>query len=221
MPFELSISPAVLLAMWSGGIALAIALVIRWRVVGAGFVWVAGGTSVLAGVFAFGLGPLAASATVAIALGSMVAAWKIELSAVLFAVGGVLYLMEAGMVGDPVLVVTGAVALGGTTSEMLLGHWFLVDPTLPRSALRKLDAFGIGGLVADVAVVVILGGLAGAGFLAVAFVVLGALSILMMVGVWFAIGERGYEGVMAATGLSYLSVLTSLGAVALGRFLLG
>jgi hypothetical protein len=40
-----------------------------------------------------------------------------------------------------------------------------------------------------------------------------------MVMVYSALGERGYAGVMAATGLSYLAVLTSTGAVVLGRLL--
>ncbi len=121
---------------------------------------------------------------------------------------------------DPVLAVTGAVALGGTTCEMLLGHWYLVDPQLPRWALRRLDAAGIAGLSLDTVLIVAFGGLAVGGFLPITFIGLAVLGILMMVGVWFSLKEKGYEGVMAATGLSYLSVLTALGSVALGRILL-
>ena len=67
-----------------------------------------------------------------------------------------------------------------------------------------------------------LGGLgAGEGALRWAFLGLAGMGILMMVGVWFSLKEKGYEGVMAATGLSYLAVLTTLGSVAMGRFLLG
>ena len=40
-----------------------------------------------------------------------------------------------------------------------------------------------------------------------------------MVAVWAALGERGYPAVMAATGLSYLAVLTVIGAVVLARVL--
>jgi hypothetical protein len=39
--------------------------------------------------------------------------------------------------------------------------------------------------------------------------------------VWAALGEEGYPAVMAATGLSYLAVLTSIGAAVLGRLLAG
>jgi hypothetical protein len=142
---------------------------------------------------------------------------------VLFGAAGVSFVLH-GVVSvpdNPLLVVTGALALGGTTTEMLLGHWYLIDPKLPRWALRRLDAVGIGGLVLDTLYVIALGGLSGAGVLAWAYLGLALMSILMMVGVWFSIGEKGYEGVMAATGLSYLSVLTALGAVAMGRFLVG
>jgi hypothetical protein len=41
-----------------------------------------------------------------------------------------------------------------------------------------------------------------------------------MAAVFFALRERGYSGVMAATGLSYLAVLTSIGSAVLGRALL-
>ncbi|MDP2624135.1 MAG: hypothetical protein Q8Q29_10090, partial [Actinomycetota bacterium] len=54
-----------------------------------------------------------------------------------------------------------------------------------------------------------------------AYVALSATSLLLMVAVFFALRERAYSGVMAATGLSYLALLTSIGAVALARMLLG
>jgi hypothetical protein len=44
-------------------------------------------------------------------------------------------------------------------------------------------------------------------------------SIALMVGVFAALRYPAYSGVMAATGLSYLAVLTSLGGVFLGRVL--
>ena len=53
----------------------------------------------------------------------------------------------------------------------------------------------------------------------VAFWVLLSTSILLMVGVIGALRYPAYAGVMAATGLSYLAVLTTLGAVFLGRAL--
>jgi hypothetical protein len=220
MPFQLEISPSALLAMWAGGMAIGAAFVARWKVVGAGYLWIAGGAALLAGGFAAFAGPWAAAAA-ALLVAAIAAARRPRLAGMAFAGSGVLYLVSAMNGVNPVLVLTGAAALGGTTCEMLLGHWYLVDPKLPRWALRRLDGAGIVGLVVDAAVVVALGGLGGGGALSWAFLGLAAMGVLMMVGVWFSLKEHGYEGVMAATGLSYLSVLTALGSVAMGRFLLG
>ncbi len=219
MPFDLS--PLAILAMWAGGVGLAAAAVGRWRIVGAGYFWTVGGSAILIGVATAGMGPIAVAALVSLAVGAVTAGrWPVVSSGAL-ATGGFLFLGQAAIDSNPWLVLTGAAALGGTTSEMLLGHWFLVDPTLPRRSLRRLDAAGVIGLVADAALIVALGGLAGGGLVVTAYLVLAVLGLLMMVGVWFSLGEQGYEGVMAATGLSYLSVLTTLGMVSVGRFLLG
>lgn len=219
MPLDLS--PLTILAMWAGGVALAAGVVGRWRIVGAGYIWTAGGSVILVGAATVGMGPLATGAVVLVGIGTVTAKNWSAVSSGLLALGGGLFLAQAMTGSEPWLVLTGAVALGGTTSEMLLGHWFLVDPTLPRRSLRRLDVVGVIGLVADAILVVALGGLAGGGLVVTAYLVLAILGSLMMVGVWFSLGERGYEGVMAATGLSYLSVLTTLGTVSLGRFLLG
>ena len=53
-----------------------------------------------------------------------------------------------------------------------------------------------------------------------AMLVLAATTILLTVAVWFALNEPSYPGVMAATGLSYLAILTAIGAVVAGRALL-
>jgi hypothetical protein len=220
MPFQLEISPTALLAMWAGGMAVGAAFVARWKVVGPGFLWTAGAAALLAGGFAAFAGPWAATAA-ALLVVAIALAKRPGVAGLIFAGSGALYLVSAMEGVNSLLVLTGAVALGGTTCEMLLGHWYLIDPKLPRWALRRLDGAGIAGLVIDAGVVIALGGLAGGGALRWAFLALAAMGVLMMVGVWFSLKERGYEGVMAATGLSYLSVLTALGSVAMGRFLLG
>ncbi len=212
--------PTSLLAVWAAGVALGAALVARWRVVGPGFLWTAAGTAVLIGFFTLPLGLPAGFGLIAVVAGAVLArrsSWAFGL----FAVAAISFAAAAMTESPWFLVVSGLLALGGTTSEMLLGHWYLIDPQLPRWSLRALDAGGIAGLAADAVLVVALGGLAGAGTLAWVYTALAGIGILMMVGVWFSLREKGYEGVMAATGLSYLSVLTTLGSVALGRFLLG
>ena len=116
--------------------------------------------------------------------------------------------------------VAGGSALGGITATMLLGHWFLVDPTLPRWALRRLDLLAGIGLVLSLVV----GWLNGAvpfegGALGWALLGLALVSAALVVGTWFALGETGYSGVMAATGLSYLGMVTVAGVVFLTRLM--
>ena len=48
---------------------------------------------------------------------------------------------------------------------------------------------------------------------------LGGMSLFFLEGMWFSLRQPAHSGVRAATGLSYLAVLTSLGAVAIGRLL--
>ena len=124
---------------------------------------------------------------------------------------------------SPVLpVVTGSVLAGGVTSEMLLGHWFLVDPRLPRWSLKVLTAGAALGLVAEaglVAVQLAVNGNAADPFLGWAWLALTVMTALLVAGVWFSLDEPRYTGVMAATGLSYLAVLTSFGVITLGRMI--
>jgi hypothetical protein len=195
--------------------------VASWRIVGAGYLWIAGGTALLAGAFAAFGGGWATAATGVLLIGILLAR-RPRIAAMAYSLSGALYIAHAIPAAGPVFAITGALALGGTTCEMLLGHWYLVDPTLPRWALRRLDALGTGGLLIDTGLV-LAAGTAGVG---TAFVLpwthlgLAGLSVLLMVGVWFSLKEKGYEGVMAATGLSYLAVLTTLGAVSVARLLL-
>jgi hypothetical protein len=57
------------------------------------------------------------------------------------------------------------------------------------------------------------------GVFGLAYVMLGFFTGLLMIGVWLSLREPRYSGVMAATGLSYLAVLTSFGVVTLSRML--
>ena len=52
-----------------------------------------------------------------------------------------------------------------------------------------------------------------------ALVALSVMTGLLVVAVWFSLKEPSYSGVMAATGLSYLGVLTTFGVVVVGRLL--
>jgi hypothetical protein len=126
--------------------------------------------------------------------------------------------------GDPFgvpIALAGAWALGGISAEMLLGHWYLVDPKLPRWPLRRLALIGTAGI----AVEALLTGLGARNSSPITplpispLIVIGlaVATALLMIAVWFALKGRSYSGVMAATGLSYLATLTAIVAVVLGR----
>ena len=218
---EAVFNPGSLLAMWAAGITGAGALVTRWRIVGPGHLWLVVTTAAVvgAGAWFFEPGPLVAAAWLA-ALGAGLAARHNTTGAVLLAVSAALYLVAATSGSHPVPALTGSIALGGITGEMLLGHWYLVDPRIPRRPLLRLAAAGGLGVVVDtVAVLTPALPLAGSTIGLVVSVGLAAVSCLLMVAVWFALKYPSYPGVMAATGLSYLAVLTSLGAVSTLRIL--
>jgi len=220
-----TVSPSIVLATWASGVAAVTSLVAWRRIVGPGFTWLSAGVILCLGVPAalasgawWGWAGVASAALLfVVARRPGVASGAAGAAAVCLAVGG---LVESG--GVP--VITGLVALGGVTGEMMLGHWYLVDPTLPRSVLRGLDVLGSIGVAVDVVLLAALGAIPWAGVDAVmgwGFVVLAVTTLVLMTAVWFALGERGYAGVMAATGLSYLAVLTAIGTAVIGRILAG
>ncbi|MDH5423260.1 MAG: hypothetical protein OEY55_15775, partial [Acidimicrobiia bacterium] len=86
--------------------------------------------------------------------------------------------------------------------------------------LKRLDLVAALALVAD-GVLLLLAGATVGSVVGWAFIALAAMSTLLMVGVWFSLKEPAYAGVMAATGLSYLAVLTALGATVAGRSMIG
>ncbi len=218
----MEVTPALILAMWTAGMAGGAAVVSYWAIVGPGFNWLLSAVVVVAG----GITALAGDATVglvatAAVLGAGVVATKRRLSAALFTAGALGFLVMAAAEGGIVQAVSGSLLLGGMTSEMALGHWFLVDPRLPRSALQRLDVAAAVGVVLDVVVVVALGAFsAGDAVMIAAYLALAVLSALLVAAVWFSLREPTYSGVMAATGLSYLGVLTAFGVVVVGRLLI-
>jgi len=118
--------------------------------------------------------------------------------------------------------VSGALFLGGVSSEMMLGHWYLVDPRLPRWALRRLAVSAGVGAVFDFGVLIGLGVFpwhAGDSAVGIGFIVLVVTTVALMAAVLGALGEDGYAGVMSATGLSYLALLTAFGSAVVGRLL--
>ena len=207
--------------MWSAGILGAAAVVAYWQIVGPGFLWLTVATAGLIGAAAwfFDPGPVVAAAYL-VGIGAGLVARRPHPATVVLGVSAVLFLLKAAEANLPVPAITGSVALGGITAELLLGHWYLVSPRIPRRPLRRLALTGAVGVALDAAVVLSFGlPIAGStAALAVALGLAGA-SCLLMVAVWFALKYPSYPGVMAATGLSYLAVLTSLASVTMVRAL--
>ena len=197
-------------------------MVTQWGVVGPGFTRLAAATAtLLAGAAALSGGGVAAAAGAVLLAAATIVASRRRIAVVL-CLGAVVALLIAAVLTDRVLLaLTSALLLGGVTSEMLLGHWYLVDPRLPRPALRRLCLFGLVGALVDPAAALVLGALpaTGSAVLPIGWGALAVASALLMAAVWAALGERGYPAVMAATGLSYLAVLTSIGSVVLARVL--
>lgn len=218
-----ALDPSLVLSAWASGIAAGLALVAAWRVVGSGYALLAAGVALLFGIPAAlaGGGP-AAWAGCGLVLMAAAMSRRPPAVVILAAAAACSFGAAAALADRPLLAISGGLFLGAVTSEMMLGHWYLVDPRLPRPALRRLAIIGAAGGVIDAALVAAHGGVPWAPAEAVtgwAFVVLAATTVLLMVAVGLALRERGYSGVMAATGLSYLAMLTAAGAMVLGRML--
>ncbi|MBA2388083.1 MAG: hypothetical protein H0X61_08435 [Acidimicrobiia bacterium] len=124
----------------------------------------------------------------------------------------------------------GAAFIGAITDAMLLGHWYLVQPGLPRRLLNEL--VGALGWVwpAEVAVMLLPTGmlavLAGNvddgwnGTLGWFWVACALSTIVLVVVTNAALRERQYSAVMAATGLLYLALLTAFGTDLVARAVL-
>lgn len=208
--------PILILLAWSAGLALVAAAMSLSGIVGRGFAWLAGGTaSAVSLPGALGDDAWWARAGLVLVVGGLAWASARRVGGVMFLLGGCLLVIEAALIGGWIPAVTATLALGGVSGEMMLGHWYLIDPRLPRSALRALAIAGIVGLASEAILNAGMGiGVSGG---AIGFWVLVLTSGGLMAAVLAAIRYPAYSGVMAATGLSYLAVLTTLGAVFVGR----
>jgi hypothetical protein len=217
------LSPSAVLSMWAAGVAAGVAVVVWWRIVGSGFVWLACGVILLLGVPAALAGDSVLAwigcAFVVVMIGR---ARRSSATAIAAIVAAAFFGIAAASETDVIAVASGTVLLGTVTTEMMLGHWYLVDPRLPRWALRRL-AFAAGfGALFDFGVLAILGAFpwsAGDTAVGMGFVLLAITTVVLMAAVVGALREEGYAGVMSATGLSYLALLTTIGAVVVGRLL--
>lgn len=146
---------------------------------------------------------------------------------------GLVGLVAAGAAaGDPALLgvvrtVIGAAFLGAVTDGMLLGHWYLVQPGMPRAALLELVRwvgwiwpFEVAALLWPTGMVSVLDGTIDDGYngmLGWFWVASAITTIALVVVTRLALRERQYAAVMAATGLLYLAILTAFGTDLVAR----
>ena len=149
---------------------------------------------------------------------------------------GLVGLVAGGLAaGDPALlsvarVVVGAAFLGAVTDAMLLGHWYLVQPGMPRKPLLEIIRWlaavwplEILVLLWPTGMVSVINGSIDDGYNGLMgwFWIACAVSTIILVGVTrAALKERQYSAVMAATGLLYLAILTAFGTDLVARAVL-
>ncbi|MEO6317169.1 MAG: hypothetical protein ABIP36_00145 [Acidimicrobiales bacterium] len=149
---------------------------------------------------------------------------------------GLIGLLAAGAAaGDPAAlsiarVLVGAAFLGAVTDAMLLGHWYLVQPGMPRAPLLELIRLLAITWPFEVAVLLWPTGMASVitgtiddgynGILGWMWVACAVFTIALIGVTRAALKERQYSAVMAATGLLYLAILTAFGTDLVARAVL-
>ena len=105
-------------------------------------------------------------------------------------------------------------------SSMMIGHWFLVDPTINREGMKNIAKFSMYlSFTLSLSVLTdiyksstvffnIVGNELLNNIIVFLFISAGILSFAS----FKSLQEKSYTGVMASTGLSYLSLIVSLGA---------
>jgi hypothetical protein len=127
-------------------------------------------------------------------------------------------------------IFVGAAFLGAVTDAMLLGHWYLVQPGLPRRHLNDLvRALAFVWPVEVVSMLLPLGmfsvfsGKVDDGWhgqLGWFWAACAVTTIVLVFVTRAALKERYYSAVMAATGLLYLAILTAFGTDLVARAVL-
>jgi len=131
---------------------------------------------------------------------------------------------------DLLRVLVGAAFLGAVTDLMLLGHWYLVQPGMTRKLLNELTnmlliiwPLEIFVMILPTGMISVLNGTVDDGWNGVlGYFWVGCASLTGILA-WLtraALKERSYSAVMAATGLSYLAILTAFGTDLVARAIL-
>ena len=105
-------------------------------------------------------------------------------------------------------------------SSMMIGHWFLVDPTIERIGMKNISKFSSGlSILLSFLVFINIYESSSMFFSSVSenllnnvVIFLYLSSALLSFGSLKSLQEKSYTGVMASTGLSYLALIVALGA---------
>lgn len=149
---------------------------------------------------------------------------------------GTIGIIAAGLdAGDPAWLavsrmVVGAAFLGAVTDAMLLGHWYLVQPGLPRAPLLELVTWTQWLCIPEILLLLVPTGMISVlngtiddgynGLLGWFWVACAVTTVGLTIVTRAALKERQYSAVMAATGLLYLAILTAFGTDLVARALL-
>ena len=163
------------------------------------------------------------------------AAFPVSFDLIPFVIGSVGLVaagLDAGGADGTAIVrtVVGAVFLGFVSDAMLLGHWYLVQPGLPRRHVNEIVRAFLWVWPVEVVVMLVPTGMfsvfSGAvddgwsgqlgWFWATCAITTGILGVVTL----RALEERSYSAVMAATGLMYLAILTAFGTDLVARAVL-
>ena len=242
----IKLDAATVLLQWGTGGLFFLWFTTRRHEIGRGYGWLiritylliaAGG---IAAALATDVLPVREAAAAAVVLVSLATVMRrnprLDIVAPVFGLVGVVAgaLDAASGAGDVTVsllrAVVGTFFLGAVSDAMLLGHWYLVQPGLPRRILNELVVVVRWLLPVEVAVmllptgmVAVLGGSVDDGWNGTLgwFWLACAVTTAVLIEVTIrALKERSYSAVMAATGLMYLAILTAFGTDLVARAVL-
>ena len=103
--------------------------------------------------------------------------------------------------------------VSGVFSSMMIGHWFLVDPTISKEGMKKIAITStIQSLILTPLVFFEFIGQDIENIFKNVILILFLSTAILSFASYKSLDEKSYTGVMASTGLSYLSLIVSLGA---------
>jgi hypothetical protein len=242
----IKLDAATVLLQWATGGLLFLWFTTRKHEISAGYGWLLRGTFCVlaAGAAAAGIAtdfvPVRDIAAIAVAVVAIATVRRTNvkldlLGPAIGAIGLVAAAVHAtngaGNISTNLLrVAVGTVFLGAISDAMLLGHWYLVQPGMPRSilnglvdALRWILPIEVVVMLIPTGMISVLTGTVDDGWNGTLgwFWVACAITTAVLIEVTrAALKERSYSAVMAATGLLYLAILTAFGTDLVARAVL-